>query len=62
MIDLLHPSQEPVVYTTLVGAVLGLAVAFGAPITPEQKAAVELVLGSVLALFIRSKVSPVAAG
>ena len=50
---------EPVIVSTLVGAVINCAIVFGAPITVEQKAAIVLVVTSALALFTRSQVSPV---
>ena len=50
--------NEPVLVTTLVGAVIGLAVVFGVPITDDQKTAIVLVVTAVLALFARSQVSP----
>lgn len=51
--------SEPVLLTTLVGAVIGLLVVFGVPITEEQKTAIVLVVTAVCALFARSQVTPV---
>jgi hypothetical protein len=53
-------SYEPVVWTALVDAVLLAAIAFGAPITSEQKAAVSAVVLAISAMFVRSQVTPVA--
>lgn len=50
--------SEPVLVTTLVGAVIGLLVVFGVPITDQQKTAIVLVVTAVLALFARSQVTP----
>ena len=51
--------DEPVLVTTLIGAIIDLAIAFGAPISPDQKTPVIVVVSAVLALFARSKVTPV---
>lgn len=51
--------NEPVLATTLLGAVLSLLVVYGVPISDDQKAAIIAVLTAVLAIFARSKVSPV---
>ena len=50
---------EPVLLVTFVGAVLDLAIVFGAPLADEQKTAIVVVATALLALFARSKVSPV---
>lgn len=50
---------EPVLVTTLVGAVISLLVVFGVPITNDQKTAIVVVVTAVLALFARSQVTPV---
>lgn len=50
--------NEPVLVTTLVGALLSLLVVFGVPITDQQKAAIVVLLTAVLALFARSQVTP----
>ena len=50
---------EPVIVTALVAAVLNLAVVFGVPVDDGQKAAILAVVNAVLALFVRSQVSPV---
>ena len=52
-------TREPVLMTTLVGAVISLLVVFGVPITDEQKTAVVVVVAAVLAIFARSQVTPV---
>lgn len=52
-------ANEPVLVTTLVGALISLLVVFGVPITDEQKVAVIGLLTAVLALFARSQVTPV---
>lgn len=43
---------EPVLVTQLVAAILSLAVAFGAPITDDQRQAVLQVVGIVVAIFL----------
>lgn len=43
---------EPVLVTQLVAAMLSLAVAFGAPITDDQRQAVLQVVGIVVAIFL----------
>jgi hypothetical protein len=55
----LRITDEPVLATTLVGAVIGLAVTFGAPISDDQKLAIIGLVTAGLAVFARSKVSPV---
>jgi hypothetical protein len=50
--------DEPVVVTTLVGAVISLLVVFGVPISDDQKTAIVGVIVAVLALFARSQVTP----
>jgi hypothetical protein len=50
---------EPVLVTTFVGAVLTLLVAFGVPVSDELAGAIIGVIVSVLAIFARSKVTPV---
>lgn len=50
--------NEPVLVTTLAGAVLSLLVVFGVPISDQQKTAIVVLLTAVLALFARSQVSP----
>ncbi len=50
---------EPVLASTLVGAVISLLIVFDVPISDDQKAAIIAVVVAVLALFARSKVSPV---
>jgi hypothetical protein len=50
--------DEPVVYMTLVGAVLSAGVAFGLPIDPEQKTALLGVVWAAAALFTRQQVYP----
>ena len=51
-------SHEPIVYATLLNAVLDVAVAFGAPIAPEQKAAIMALIGAASAIFVRAVVTP----
>lgn len=51
-------SHEPIVWTTLVGAVIALLVAFGVPISAEQKTAVITLVSAALAIYARSKVVP----
>lgn len=50
--------NEPVLVTSLVTALLALLVAFKVPINEEQKAAVLLVVGAVMAFVARRKVKP----
>lgn len=50
---------EPVLVTTLVGALLDLGIVFGAPVSNDQKTAIVVVVTAVLALFARSQVTPV---
>lgn len=51
---------EPALVAGLVQALLGLAVVFGVPLSPEQTGAVMAVTAAVLALVVRAKVTPVA--
>ena len=51
--------NEPVLITTLVGALLNLAIVFGVSIQDDQKTAIIVVLDAVLAIFARSQVMPV---
>ena len=50
--------NEPVLVTTLVGAVLVLAVQLGAPISDDLANAISAVVVAGLAFFARSKVTP----
>lgn len=50
---------EPVVVTSVVSSLLALAVAFGLSLSDVQIAAVLAVTNSLLALFVRGKVSPI---
>lgn len=43
---------EPVLITQLIAAVLALAVAFGVPVTDDQRRAILEVVGIVVALFL----------
>lgn len=52
--------NEPVLVTSLVGSVLALGVAFGFSLSDVQIAALLAVVNSLLAVFARGKVSPVA--
>ena len=51
-------SEEPAVWVGAIGALVAVAVAFGAPITPEQKEAILAALPLVAGVIIRSQVSP----
>lgn len=51
--------QEPALVSGLVLVLLNLAAAFGANLTGEQTAAINAVVGAVLALVVRSQVAPV---
>ena len=57
MIDRIR--REPALVSELVRAVLLCGVVFGLPLTEEQTAAVLLVVGAVMALFVRRRVTPV---
>jgi hypothetical protein len=50
--------DEPVLLTTLVATVIGLLIAFGVPISDDQKTAVLLVVTAIAAIFARSQVTP----
>ena len=50
--------NEPVLVTTLVGAVLNLAIVYGVQIDEQQKTAIIVVLDAILAIFARSQVTP----
>ena len=50
--------NEPVLVSTLVGAVVSLLVAFGVDISADQKTAVIGCVAAALALFARSQVTP----
>lgn len=50
--------KEPVAIAAAVRSVVLLAVAFGLKWTPEQIAAIMVALEAVLALFVRSQVTP----
>lgn len=56
--------NEPALIAGGVGAVLALLIAFGVPITPEQKLAVLGIVAPAYALFsafwVRARVAPVA--
>lgn len=49
---------EPVLVSSLVFAVLGLLLAFGVDLSEKQVAAIMGVVGAVLAIVTRSKVTP----
>ena len=50
--------REPVLWLAALRAIVVLAVAFGADLTPEQIAAVYLVMETLLSLVARSRVTP----
>lgn len=50
--------REPVLWLSALRAIVVLAVAFGADLTPEQIAAVYLVMETLLSLVARSRVTP----
>jgi hypothetical protein len=54
-------SQEPALWVAIADALIILAITFGAPITPEQKGAIDALLTCVAGVVIRSQVSPVGA-
>lgn len=51
-------AREHAVVSELVRAILLCAVVFGLPLTEEQTAAVLLVVGTVMALIVRARVTP----
>lgn len=51
--------SEPALVAALIQTVLAACVVFGVDLTPGQVAAVLAVTGAVLAIIVRSKVSPV---
>jgi hypothetical protein len=53
-------AYEPAVWVGVINAVVVLAIAFGAPITVEQKGAISAVVVAVSGIFLRSQVTPVA--
>jgi len=50
--------REPAVVVTVAAAVLGLAVAFGVPLSPDRIAAITAVLTVVAGIIVRSQVTP----
>lgn len=51
-------NREPVAIAAAVRAVLAVAIGFGLSIDPEQLALIVVAVETVLALFVRSKVTP----
>lgn len=51
--------REPAVILGLAGAVIGLATAFGLPLSGEQQGAISSLLIVLVAVITRSKVSPI---
>ena len=51
---------EPAILSALVAAVIALVTAFGLDLTAEQVASIMAVTVAVLALFVRSAVTPTA--
>ncbi len=49
---------EPAVYISLIGAILGLAVAFGLKLTPAQTASIQAVIQIVSGIVTRTQVTP----
>lgn len=58
MIDRIR--KEPAIVAGVVQAVLGLLLAFGVDLSTEQTGAILAVTAAVLALFVRSQVTPTA--
>ena len=54
-------TEEPVLATTIVGAVLACLVAFGLNLSEQQTTAVIGLVAALLAVFARSQVTPTAA-
>jgi hypothetical protein len=52
-------NREPVAIVAAVEAVLAVAIAFGLDVTAEQLGLIVAALTAVLALFVRSRVTPV---
>lgn len=52
-------SREPAAILGFVGAIIGLVIAFGVPLTKEQTGAIMAVVTAGVGLAIRSQVSPV---
>jgi len=50
--------REPAAIAGLVAAVLALLLAFGVKVSTGQEGAISAVVSAVLALFVRSQVSP----
>ncbi len=53
-------SEEPVVWVAAVNALIVLAIAFGVPISNDQKIAIGGVITTLSAFFLRSQVFPAA--
>lgn len=51
-------NTEPVALVAALEALLALAIGFGLDVTPEQMALILAATTAVLALFVRSKVTP----
>ena len=51
-------TREPAVWVAVIDAILMLAVSFGLPLTPEQKGAVDVLLGALGVVAVRSQVTP----
>lgn len=51
--------NEPVAVTAVVTGALDLLIAYNAPITPDQKTAILVVVSGIGALIARRKVTPV---
>ena len=58
MLDLIR--REPALVAALVNTLIGAAVLFGLDLTVEQSAAIVAVANAVLALVVRSQVTPTA--
>lgn len=50
--------NEPVLLTTLFGALLNTLIVFGVPISDDQKVALVVLVTALLAIFARSRVTP----
>lgn len=53
--------NEPVLVTTLIGAVLTALVAFNVPLTQEQVVALVAIAAAIMAIIARAQVTPVRA-
>lgn len=53
-------NSEPSIIASLIGALIALAVGYGAPATPEQVGLILAVVSALVGLWTRSQVTPAA--